>query len=101
MAKKAISYQIVSKMATRWRGFWKHLASAELIIWARLALIIKIMYIVNTELTAADRSEFEKLRGEYYQARQRDVASGHQTKNKLEELGPYDAAKDPERRVAL
>ena len=63
-----------------------------------MALIIKIMYIVSTEVTAADRSEFEKLRDEYYQARQWDVASGHQTKNKLEELAPHDAAKDLERR---
>ncbi len=63
-----------------------------------MALIIKIMYIVNTEATAADRSEFEKLRDEYYQAGQWDVARGHQTKNKLEELAPHDAAKDLERR---
>ena len=59
------------------------------------------MYIVNTEVRAANRSKSEKLRDEYYQAGQWDVAGGHQTKNKLEELGSHDAAKDPERRVAL
>jgi len=56
------------------------------------------MYIVNTELTAADRSEFEKLRDEYYQARRWDVASRHQTKNEFEELGPHGVAEDLERR---
>jgi aldehyde:ferredoxin oxidoreductase len=41
-----------------------------------------------------DRSEFEKMKTEYYQHRGWDAASGLPTKAKLEELGLKDVAAD-------
>ncbi|MCX5992544.1 MAG: hypothetical protein NTZ04_09555 [Chloroflexi bacterium] len=45
-----------------------------------------------------DRQEFERSRDEYYQIRQWDVATGLQTRAKLEELGLADVARDLEQR---
>lgn len=45
-----------------------------------------------------DRERFEKLKDEYYQLRQWDVASGIQTKSKLKELGLHDIVGDLEQR---
>ena len=41
-----------------------------------------------------DREEFEKMKDEYYQLRSWDVASGLQSKAKLEELGMSEVAED-------
>ena len=41
-----------------------------------------------------DREEFEKMKDEYYRLRQWDVATGLQTRAKLEELGLADVAQD-------
>ena len=41
-----------------------------------------------------DRSEFERMKGEYYLLRGWDVPSGRQTKTKLEELGLADVASE-------
>jgi aldehyde:ferredoxin oxidoreductase len=48
-----------------------------------------------------DREEFERAKDEYYQLRQWDVATGLQTRAKLEELGLKDIAHDLERRGLL
>jgi aldehyde:ferredoxin oxidoreductase len=48
-----------------------------------------------------DREEFERAKSEYYQLRQWDVATGLQTKAKLEELRLEDIAEDLERRGLL
>lgn len=45
-----------------------------------------------------DRQEFERSRDEYYQIRQWDVATGLQTRAKLEELDLADVARDLEQR---
>ncbi len=48
-----------------------------------------------------DRAEFEKMKDEYYELRGWDVASGRQTKAKLEELQLGDIAADLESRGLL
>jgi len=45
-----------------------------------------------------DRETFEQLKDEYYQLRKWDVASGIQTKSRLEELGLHDIVGDLEQR---
>lgn len=49
---------------------------------------------ISRKGAVVDREVFEKIKDEYYQARQWDVASGLQTKSKLEALGLQDIAKD-------
>ena len=44
--------------------------------------------------SVVDKEDFERTRGEYYQLRQWDVATGLQTRAKLEELGLEDVAQD-------
>ena len=45
-----------------------------------------------------DREEFERMKDEYYRLRGWDVASGLQTKKKLDELGLEDIMVDLEQR---
>ena len=45
-----------------------------------------------------DRKEFERMKDEYYQLRRWDVATGLQTRARLEELGLADVSQDLERR---
>jgi len=45
-----------------------------------------------------DREEFERMKDEYYQLREWDVATGLQTKAKLEELDLHEVAQDLGRR---
>jgi aldehyde:ferredoxin oxidoreductase len=48
---------------------------------------------ISRKGAVVDRREFEKLKDDYYHARQWDVTTGLQTKRKLEELGLHDVAK--------
>lgn len=48
-----------------------------------------------------DREQFEKMKDEYYQLRQWDVATGFQTKSQLEALGLKDVAQELEKRGLL
>ena len=57
--------------------------------------------VVCQKGAVVDRMEFEKMKDEYYQLRQWDVASGLQTRTKLEELGLKDVANDLEQRELL
>jgi aldehyde:ferredoxin oxidoreductase len=43
--------------------------------------------LVTRKGLTLDRAEFEKMKDEYYQLRGWDVATGLQTRKKLEELG--------------
>jgi len=57
----------------------------------------------NGEITSrtgmvVDREEFERMKDEYYQLREWDVATGLQTKAKLEELDLHEVAQDLGRR---
>jgi aldehyde:ferredoxin oxidoreductase len=45
--------------------------------------------------------QFERTKDEYYRLRQWDVATGLQTRAKLEELGLKDVARDLEQRGLL
>ncbi|MBL7210069.1 MAG: hypothetical protein ISS52_08220 [Dehalococcoidia bacterium] len=45
-----------------------------------------------------DRQEFERMKDEYYRPRGWDVATGLQTRGKLQELGLEDITDDLERR---
>lgn len=54
--------------------------------------------IISRKGVVLDRERFEKAKDEYYQFRQWDVASGLQTRSKLEELGLQDIVKDLEQR---
>jgi len=54
--------------------------------------------VISRKGAVVDREEFERMKDEYYQLRQWDVATGLQTRAKLEELGLKDAAQDLEQR---
>jgi len=54
--------------------------------------------VVSRKGAVVDREGFEKLKDEYYQLRQWDVASGVQKKSTLEELGLRDIAGELEQR---
>jgi len=54
--------------------------------------------VISRKGTVVDRKEFERMKDEYYQLRQWDVATGLQTKAKLEELGLKEVAQDLEQR---
>jgi aldehyde:ferredoxin oxidoreductase len=54
--------------------------------------------IISRKGAVVDRDEFEKMKGEYYQLRGWDVASGFQTKAKLKEVGLQDITEDLESR---
>jgi len=54
--------------------------------------------IISRKGAVVDRKQFEKMKDEYYQLRGWDVATGFQTKAKLEELGLQDITKDLESR---
>ena len=57
--------------------------------------------VISKEGAVVDRDEFERMKDEYYQLRGWDVATGLQTKSKLEELGLKDIATDLEQRGLL
>jgi aldehyde:ferredoxin oxidoreductase len=57
--------------------------------------------VVSRKGAVVDREEFERMKDEYYQLRQWDIAKGLQTKTKLHELGLEDIAADLERRGLL
>jgi aldehyde:ferredoxin oxidoreductase len=50
--------------------------------------------VISRKGAVVDREEFERMKDEYYQLRQWDVATGLQTKAKLKELGLEDVARD-------
>jgi len=54
--------------------------------------------VISRKGTVVDRKEFERMKDEYYQLRQWDVATGLQTKAKLQELGLEDVTQDLEQR---
>jgi len=54
--------------------------------------------VISRKGTVVDRKEFERIKDEYYHLRQWDVATGLQTKAKLEELGLEEVAQDLEER---
>jgi len=49
---------------------------------------------ISRKGAVVDREEFEKMKDEYYQIRGWDVATGLQTRAKLEELGLPDVARE-------
>lgn len=57
--------------------------------------------VISRKGSVVDKLEFEKLKDEYYQLRQWDIATGLQTRAKLEKLGLSDIAEDLERRGLL
>jgi len=48
-----------------------------------------------------DREQFEKMKDEYYQLRQWDVATGFQTKSQLDDLGLKEVAQELQKRGLL
>jgi len=50
--------------------------------------------IISRQGAVVDREAFERMKDEYYQLRQWDVATGLQTKTSLKELGLEDVARD-------
>jgi aldehyde:ferredoxin oxidoreductase len=54
--------------------------------------------VISRKGEVVDRNEFERMKDEYYQLRGWDVATGLQTKSKLEELGLDEVAKDLDQR---
>jgi aldehyde:ferredoxin oxidoreductase len=50
--------------------------------------------VISRKGTVVERGQFERMKDEYYQLRQWDVATGLQTKAKLKELGLKDVAQD-------
>ena len=54
--------------------------------------------VVSLKGGVVDREAFEKMKDEYYQLREWDVATGLQTRAQLEEVGLRDVAQDLERR---
>jgi len=54
--------------------------------------------VISRKGAVVDREKFERMKDEYYQLRGWDVATGLQTKTKLEELGLQDIVKDLEQR---
>jgi len=57
--------------------------------------------IVSRKGAVVDRSEFEKMKDEYYQLRGWDVATGLQTRETLEKAGLSDVAQDLDQRGLL
>ncbi|MEE8174501.1 MAG: aldehyde ferredoxin oxidoreductase N-terminal domain-containing protein [Dehalococcoidia bacterium] len=57
--------------------------------------------IISRKGSVVDRAEFERMKDEYYQLRQWDVATGLQTRAKLEQLGLRDVAQDLEHRELI
>jgi aldehyde:ferredoxin oxidoreductase len=57
--------------------------------------------VISREGAVVDRDEFERMKDEYYQLRGWDIATGFQTKSKLEELGLEDIAADLEQRELI
>ena len=53
---------------------------------------------ISRKGAVVDREEFERMKDEYYQLRQWDVATGLQTRAGLEKLGLEDVARDLEQR---
>ena len=53
------------------------------------------------EGSVVDRAEFERMKDEYYQLRQWDMATGLQTRAKLEQLGLRDIVQDLEHRELI
>ena len=53
---------------------------------------------VSQSGSVIDREEFERTKDEYYQLRQWDIATGLQTRARLEKLGLADVARDLEQR---
>jgi aldehyde:ferredoxin oxidoreductase len=53
---------------------------------------------ISRKGAVVDREEFERMKDEYYQLRQWDVATGLQTRAGLEKLGLEDVAQDLEQR---
>jgi aldehyde:ferredoxin oxidoreductase len=56
---------------------------------------------ISRKGAVVNRDEFEKMKDEYYQLRQWDVATGLQTRASLENLGLQDVARDLEHRRLL
>jgi aldehyde:ferredoxin oxidoreductase len=54
--------------------------------------------VISRKGAVVDRKEFERMKDEYYQLRQWDVATGLQTRAKLEQLGLKDVIQDLEQR---
>jgi len=54
--------------------------------------------IISRKGAVVDREKFERMKDEYYQLRGWDVATGLQTRTKLEELGLQEIAQDLEQR---
>jgi aldehyde:ferredoxin oxidoreductase len=54
--------------------------------------------IISRKGAVVDKEAFERMKDEYYQLRQWDVATGLQTRAKLEELGLGDVAQDLDQR---
>ena len=57
--------------------------------------------VISRKGAVVDREEFERMKDEYYQLRQWDVATGLQTRAGLEKLGLQDVAQDLEQRGLL
>jgi aldehyde:ferredoxin oxidoreductase len=57
--------------------------------------------VISRKGAVVDREAFEKMKDEYYQLRQWDVATGLQTRSKLEDLDLKEVAEDLEQRGLL
>jgi aldehyde:ferredoxin oxidoreductase len=57
--------------------------------------------VISRKGEVVDRDEFERMKDEYYQLRGWDVATGLQTRSKLEELGLGEVAEDLEQRKLM
>jgi len=57
--------------------------------------------VISRKGEVVDRDEFERMKDEHYQLRGWDVATGLQTRSKLEELGLGEVAKDLEQRTLM
>ena len=57
--------------------------------------------VISRKGAVLDREAFEKMKDEYYQLRQWDVATGLQTRSKLEDLDLKEVAEDLEQRGLL
>jgi len=57
--------------------------------------------VISRKGTVVEKERFERMKDEYYELRQWDVATGLQTRSKLEELGLEDIAQDLEQRGLL
>jgi aldehyde:ferredoxin oxidoreductase len=57
--------------------------------------------VISRKGAVVEKDDFERMKDEYYGLRGWDVATGLQTKAKLEELGLKDVAKDLERRELI